>query len=94
MYVYMLFGSTGRAMRAENILHRAGVTGKLVPVPRYIASDCGVCLRVAAADVEAARRALSAARLEPVSVHDEWRPGCGGVSGPGDAESRGGAEGG
>lgn len=74
MHVYMLFGSTSRTMRAENILHRAGVTGKLIPAPRFVNSQCGVCLRLEAGDVEPALKALRAAQLEPTSILDEYRP--------------------
>ncbi|TAL39128.1 MAG: DUF3343 domain-containing protein [Spirochaetes bacterium] len=34
-------------MHAENLLKRAGVPVKLIPIPRHLSSDCGVCLRFA-----------------------------------------------
>ncbi|HOK07313.1 MAG TPA: DUF3343 domain-containing protein [Syntrophales bacterium] len=47
-HVVFLFPSVSHALKAEKILKEAGVTHKLIPVPRHISSDCGVCLRVEA----------------------------------------------
>jgi hypothetical protein len=33
-------------MRAEKLLTEAGITCKLIPVPRQLSSDCGICLLV------------------------------------------------
>jgi len=35
-------------IKAEKILKAGGVAYKLIPIPREISSDCGVCLRVEA----------------------------------------------
>jgi hypothetical protein len=45
-YAVFLFPSVGHALKAEKILQAAGIVHKLIPVPRQIGSDCGVCLRV------------------------------------------------
>jgi hypothetical protein len=42
----ILFPSTHFAIRAEKRVKEKGLTVKLIPVPRYISSDCGVCLRI------------------------------------------------
>jgi hypothetical protein len=47
-YVVFLFPSVSYALKAEKILKAAGISHKLIPVPRHISSDCGVCLRVTA----------------------------------------------
>ncbi|MGQ9516378.1 MAG: DUF3343 domain-containing protein [Anaerolineae bacterium] len=44
-YGVVLFDSTQRAIQAERVLKAAGLPVKLIPVPRQISSDCGVCLR-------------------------------------------------
>jgi hypothetical protein len=44
-YEVVLFTSVSHALRAEKILKEAGIPFKLIPVPRHISSDCGVCLR-------------------------------------------------
>jgi len=69
-YAVVLVYSTGHAIRAEQILHGAGISSKLIPVPRHLGSDCGVCLRIERVDVEAARRALETAKMEIERVRD------------------------
>ncbi len=44
-YGVLLFQSVSYAIKAEKLLLAAGLPHKLIPVPRHISSDCGVCLR-------------------------------------------------
>jgi Putative Se/S carrier protein-like len=56
-YVVLLFDSVNAALLAEKILKEGGIPHKLIPVPKHLSSDCGVCIRIQAADkgrVEAA----------------------------------------
>jgi hypothetical protein len=41
----ILFDSVHHALRSEKILKETGIPHKLIPVPRHISSDCGICLR-------------------------------------------------
>ncbi len=41
----VLFNSVQHALRAEKLLKAADIPCKLIPVPRHLGSDCGVCLR-------------------------------------------------
>ena len=41
----VLFPSVHHALRAERFLKEAGLPCKLIPIPRNLSSDCGVCLR-------------------------------------------------
>ena len=58
------------AVRAEKVLDGAGIDCKLIPVPRHVSSDCGVCVRVLRSDRTAARQALQRARVEIDAIHD------------------------
>ena len=69
-FAVILVQSTSHAIRGEHLLTRAGIPCKLVPVPRTLSSDCGVCLRIAPADRARALGALQEGRLEVVQVHD------------------------
>jgi hypothetical protein len=42
----ILFPSIHFAMRAEKLIKQKGIPHKLIPVPRHLSSDCGVCLRI------------------------------------------------
>jgi hypothetical protein len=58
-FVVLLFNSVSHAMMAEKILKKEGIPHKLIPVPRHISSDCGVCLRIESKDEESIRVLLN-----------------------------------
>jgi len=68
-YAVVLFHSTSHALRAERVLLAEHVLCKLIPVPRHLSSDCGVCVRVEAASREAVLRALDGAGVEIEGIH-------------------------
>ena len=68
VYGVLLFYTTSAAMRAEKVLERAGVVGRLVPVPRHLSSDCAVALRVSSTDEKRVRALLASARVEVAAV--------------------------
>jgi hypothetical protein len=45
-YFVVLFKSVSHVMHAERILKEAHVPHKIIPVPRVISSECGVCIRL------------------------------------------------
>jgi hypothetical protein len=45
-FAVVLFESVSHALQAEKIIKSQNITGKLIPVPRHLSSDCGVCLRI------------------------------------------------
>ena len=69
-YAVVLVYSTNYALRAEKVLTAAGIGCKLIPVPRRLSSDCGVCIRVLRSDWEAARQALEQAHVEIEGIHE------------------------
>ncbi len=69
-YSVILFFSTSHALKAEKAVQSAGMGCKLIPVPRHLSSDCGVCLRVARADKQAALTALRDQRVEFEGCYD------------------------
>ncbi|MGA3083947.1 MAG: DUF3343 domain-containing protein [Thermodesulfobacteriota bacterium] len=44
-YGVVLFYSVNGALLAEKLLKKKEIEYKLIPVPRHLSSDCGVCLR-------------------------------------------------
>jgi len=69
-HTVILVYSTSYALRAEKVLAEAGIDCKLIPVPRHLSSDCGVCVRVRRADREGVLEALEAAEVEIEGVYD------------------------
>jgi hypothetical protein len=69
-YAVVLLYSTSHAIRAEKVLGNAGIACKLIPVPRQLSSDCGVCVRAGQADRQRARHVLEDAGVEIEGIHD------------------------
>ena len=70
LYTVILVYSTSYSLRAEKVLKGAGISCKLIPVPRQLSSDCGVCIRIERSDQAAALQTLEAAGVETVEVHE------------------------
>jgi hypothetical protein len=58
-YGVLLFHSTSGALRAEKLLKKEGIAYKIIPVPRHLSSDCGVCIRFSSQDESMVRNALA-----------------------------------
>ena len=69
-YAVILVYGTSHAIRAESLLHQAGLASKMIPVPRHLSSNCGVCVRIERTDVEPARQVLEKGRLEIEAIHE------------------------
>ncbi|MBN1579989.1 MAG: DUF3343 domain-containing protein [Anaerolineae bacterium] len=69
-YAVILVQSTGHAIRAEKVLNMANIGCKLIPVPRQISSNCGVCVRVERSDVDAVKAALQKNKVDFESIHE------------------------
>lgn len=68
-YYVMLFDSVSYALKSEKILKKENIPFKLVPVPKSISSDCGVCIRFTPEN-----RELLLAALEKNIEYREIRP--------------------
>ncbi len=66
-HAVILLESVSHALHAEKLLKAAGVKCKLIPVPRHLSSDCGVCLRIDGADRDRAAGVL-AGRLDYFNI--------------------------
>lgn len=69
-YAVILVNSTNYAIKAERFLQAIPIACKLIPVPRQLSSDCGVCVRVQQADRERVLQVLEAAGAEIEGVYD------------------------
>lgn len=60
----VLFHSTSLALRGEKLCREEKIPVKLIPVPRRLSSDCGVCLRFPCVEEERLRSVFAAKALE------------------------------
>ncbi|MBO8126434.1 MAG: DUF3343 domain-containing protein [Firmicutes bacterium] len=67
--VVLTFYSTYFALTAEKVVRAAGLSGKLIPVPRQISTSCGTALRLEEAEVDTALQLLHGAGVEVSGVH-------------------------
>lgn len=58
-YAVILVDSTSHALQVENVLTGQKVPCKLIPVPRHLSSDCGVCVRILRQDVDVVKMLLN-----------------------------------
>ena len=63
-YGVVLFESTSAAVRAEKEVKKHGLKVKLIPVPRHLSSDCGICLRFDWPDLERVQTLLNSRDLK------------------------------
>jgi len=60
MYCVALFDAVSHVMKAEKLLKEAGIQHKIIPVPKSISADCGVCVRFLPEHKEAIMELLQA----------------------------------
>ncbi len=65
MRLYLTFGSTYGALRAEALLREAGLPCTIVPKPREVRGACGLAVRLELADGDAAQAALERGQHPP-----------------------------
>jgi len=58
IYRVALFDSVSHVMKAEKILKEANIPYKIIPVPKHISTDCGVCVRFLPEQQETVMEAL------------------------------------
>ena len=68
-YSVVLFYSTSNALQAEKLFKKAGVAIKLIPVPRQLSSDCGICLRFNRPDEPMVKAILEKKQIEIQGIH-------------------------
>jgi hypothetical protein len=69
-YGVVLFESTQAALKAEKVLKQAaGFPIKLIPVPRQLSSDCGVCLRFPWSERAAVEEILHSHGIDFAGLH-------------------------
>lgn len=68
-YSVVLFHSITGALQAEKRLKVRGIANKLIPVPRQLSSDCGVCLRFRSEDEAEVTRALEEGQIDTQGIH-------------------------
>lgn len=73
-YGVILFHTTSECFRTEKVLKNAGITCKLIPVPRELSSDCGTSARFDWAQRDKIINALESADIETAGIRHLLNP--------------------
>jgi hypothetical protein len=65
----ILVDSTSHALRIEQILLKNEIICKMIPVPRHLSSDCGVCVRINSEDWEQIKEVLDQKKAVYREIH-------------------------
>ncbi|MBU0494464.1 MAG: DUF3343 domain-containing protein [Chloroflexi bacterium] len=68
-FAVVLFYSTSAALRAEKLVGEQDIKVKLIPVPRQLGSDCGVCLRLPRNQQDRVRDILDQAQVDVQGIY-------------------------
>jgi hypothetical protein len=69
-YSVILVFATSHAFFLEKHLSQAGIESKMIPVPRQLSSDCGICVRISQNSLPAAKRIVASTGVEIEGIHD------------------------
>ncbi len=64
MRSFLLFSSVRHAIKAEQFCQQQAIECRVLPVPRKISSECGMCLEVEPVKAASALTALQAAEFD------------------------------
>lgn len=69
MHSVVLFHTTSSALRLEKLCGKTGIKTKLIPVPRYLSSDCGVCLKIENIYLDELKTIIEINSVEIAEIH-------------------------
>jgi len=69
-YSVVIFYSTSAAIRAESLAKRNKLMVKLIPVPRNLSSDCGICLQFNNEDKQRIKEILVERKIEYDDIYE------------------------
>ena len=69
-YSVVIFYSTSAAIRAESLAKRNKLMVKLIPVPRNLSSDCGICLQFNNEDKQRMKEILVERKIEYDDIYE------------------------
>lgn len=67
-HAVILVDSTSHALCIEKLLINRGFACRLIPVPRHLSSDCGVCVRILSQDIEKIELLMSELKISLQSI--------------------------
>jgi hypothetical protein len=69
LFSVLLLHSVSAALRAEKLLKKENLAIQVIPVPRHLSSDCGVCVRFERKDLRKVEEILTKSQLEMQGIY-------------------------
>jgi hypothetical protein len=69
-YAVILVFAASHAIFLEKLLSQSSIESKMVPVPRHLSSDCGICIRISQNSLPEAHRIVASTGLEIEGIHE------------------------
>lgn len=69
-YSVVIFYSTSAAIRAESLAQKVNLKVKLIPVPRHLSSDCGICLKFNNENQQSIKKILAEKKIEYDDIYE------------------------
>ena len=69
-YSVVIFYSTSAAIRTESLAQKVNLKVKLIPVPRHLSSDCGICLQFNNEDQQSIKEILAEKKIEYEDIYE------------------------
>jgi hypothetical protein len=66
----VIFYSTSGAIKTESLAKKQRLTVKLIPVPRHLSSDCGICLSFNSDDIHGIEKILKDNKIEFDAIYE------------------------
>ena len=77
-HLFMIFVSMTHVLAAERAARKQGIQCRMVPIPRNMSTDCGMCISVREEDGEAFIEAVRRKGLAPERIEKHEGPAPGG----------------
>lgn len=74
-HLYMIFKSMTHVLAAERAARKSGISCRMVPIPRNLSTDCGMCISVKAENGQAFLSVVEEKGLTPERVEEHKGPG-------------------
>lgn len=76
-HLYMIFKSMTHVLTAERAARKQGISCRMVPIPRNLSTDCGMCISIKAEDGDAFLEIIAKKGLTPEKVEEHKGSGPG-----------------
>lgn len=76
-FLYVIFKSMTYVLSAERTARKSDISCRIIPIPRNLSTDCGMCISIKAEDYDVFLKAMEEKGLVPERVEEHKTSGPG-----------------